>query len=209
MNSSLSSANRQPYVPSGTIHPTRLVGALAVLAGSGVALAVAFLIILLAALHFPLIILVLPVIGLIAGATCAVSYAQIRHPLLAAVLAGAFAAGGYLGTFHLDHCLRWHAPWTAIGQLPTYIAFRMETDGWFFQRKFWVIHPVPANANFQPQVGLAQIQPLSFHWAVFMAELAILTGAPAFAAWLAASAPFSEKRGRWMVSETLMLHPDT
>jgi len=209
MNSPSTSALRQPYCPSGKLDPVRLIGALAMLAGTSVAMAVAFLIVLLAALHFPLIILVLPVIGLIAGATYAVSYAQIRHPLLAALLAGAFAAGGYLGTFHLDHCLRWHAPWTAINRLPGYIAFRMETDGWFFQRKFWVIHPVPANANFQPQVALAQIRPLSLHWAAFLAELAILTGAPAAAAWLAASSPFSEKRRRWMVSETLMFHPDT
>jgi hypothetical protein len=209
MNSPNAGANRQPYRPSGKFHPARLVGALAMLAGTSAALSIAFLIVLLAALHFPLIILVLPVIALVACATYAVSYAQIRHPLLAAVLAGAFGAAGYLGTFHLDHCLRWHAPWTAVGQLPAFIAFRMETDGWFFQRKFWVIHPAPANANFQPQIGLAQIQPLSFHWAAFFAELAILTGAPAFAAWLAASAPFSEKRRRWMVSETLMLHPDT
>src|SRR5512145_1495659 len=120
MNSPNVGAIREPYRPSGKLDAARLVGALAMLAGTSVALSIAFLIVLLAALHFPLIIMVLPVIALVACATYAVSFAQIRHPLLAAALAGAFGAASYLGTFHLDHCLRWHAPWTAVGQLPRY-----------------------------------------------------------------------------------------
>src|SRR5262245_13611610 len=131
---SLPSNARPRYQPSGQFDAARLTAAVSLLAAISIALAIGFLIVLLVGLHFPLIILAIPVFGLIACARYAVHYAQIRNPLLAAVLAGTFAAAGYLGTFHLDHCFRWQAPWTAIDRLPAYIAFRMQTDGWFFQR---------------------------------------------------------------------------
>lgn len=200
---------RPRYRPSGKLDPARCVGALAILAVTSATLAVLYVMLLWYGFHSPLITLIMPVLCVAATSAYAVRYGKIRQPLLAAALAAACGAGGYLATFHLDQCLRWHAPWTAIDRLPSFIAFRMETDGWFFHQKLWVIWPLPANPNFQPQVGLAQIEPLSLHWLALLAETAIFIGVPGAAAWLAATAPFSEKCRRWMRSETLILHPDT
>ena len=57
--------------------------------------------------------------------------AKCRHPLLAALGAGALGLTLLIAHFQIDQCSRWGVGWERLDRLPGYVAFRMGTDGWW------------------------------------------------------------------------------
>src|SRR5687768_6450329 len=93
--------------------------------------------------------------------------AHLRNPLLAATLGGLCGLAAYLGYFHADHCLRWGAPVAAVDRLPSYIAFRMETDFLLWHGKCGTLVPQVQAAGIVPQRPLAQVNFLTVKWGIF------------------------------------------
>lgn len=198
---------RLRYRPSCRFDRTRLaIAALLVLALSGT-IAVGYTAQLSLSYHFLVLSAIFPIFALGWGLHRAVHSAHLRRPLLAAALGASCGLVAYLGYFHLDHCLRWRASPLAIGKLPAYIAFRMETDQWNWQGKGPWLVPLPPGPGIVPQRPLAAARIWSLNWGVFGIEL-LLAGVAAGTAWSAASRPYSENRGTWLNLAQLSLAPE-
>jgi hypothetical protein len=200
--------SRPRYRPSGRFDRTRLAtAALLLLALSG-AIAAGYTAQLSLSYHFMVLSAIFPVFALGWGVHRAVHSAHLRGPLLAAALGACCGLAAYLGYFHLDHCLRWRASPLAVGQLPAYIAFRMETDQWNWQGKGAWLVPLPPGPGIVPQRPLAAARIWSLNWGVFGIELLLLAGVAAGTAWSAASRPYSESRGIWLDQAQLSISPE-
>src|SRR5262249_14870059 len=99
-----------------------------------------------------------------------VEYADCRNRFLAGMVGAACALVGYLGAFHLDQCMRWHVPWSAVDRVPEYVAFRMATDTWDASGRAVVVRPLQPAAGVRPAAPLANADFLSWHWALFFLE---------------------------------------
>lgn len=134
-----------------------------------------------------------------------VRFGHCRNPLLAGALGALCGLGGYLAYFHLDQCLRWRVPLTAIDRLPEYVAFRMETDSWNWLGKGAPLEPMPPQPGIQPQRPLANADLLTLNWGMFLFEAAALVLAPLATGIATATRPYSEKQRRWCSRESLFL----
>ncbi len=199
---------RPHYVPSGRFPAQKLTIAALLLVALSAVIAVGYTIQLSLSYHFMVLSAIFPIFALAWGLHKAVHSAHLRSPLLAAALGVCCGLSAYLGYFHLDHCLRWRASPLAIGKLPAYIAFRMETDQWNWQAKgAWLVPAQPA-PGIVPQRPLAAARILPLNWGVFGIESLLLAGVAAGTAWAAAWRPYSESRGTWLDLAQLSLAPE-
>jgi hypothetical protein len=148
---------------------------------------------------------IIPAVILCTFARKAVAASKCRNPLVGFAI-GLF--GGLLtiaGYYHIDQCSRWGVDWYRLDRLPGYIAFRMETDGWWWLRgtSFPVVSPVQARPRMLPRID----DPIrwNWHWAALLGELVILSFIPACAGFLRALWPFSEKRNIWYTEDRVLL----
>ena len=198
-------AARTRYAPSGRYNFPQLLIILASLLPATLLLALIFEALLLSSWYF-LALSGMLAVGAASGLTRqAVLYCHCRNRLLAGALAATCGFGGYLGYFHLDQCLRWQIPLTAIERLPGYVAFRMETDSWNWLGKGALLEPMPPQPNIQPHRPLANANLLTLNWGMFLFETAALALAPLATGIATASRPYSEKQRRWCVRESLFL----
>ena len=198
-------AEPERYAPSGRCHLPRLLAILASLLPAALLLALIFEGLLLSGMYFLALSGMLAVGAASGFAHQATRYAHCRNRLLAGGLAALCGISGYLTYFHLDQCLRWQVPPSAIDRLPGYLAFRMETDSWNWQGKGAQLEPLPPQPNIQPLRPLANANLLTLNWAIFLFEAAALALAPLATAFAMASRPYSEKQRRWCVRESLFL----
>jgi hypothetical protein len=136
-----------------------------------------------------------------------VRHMRCRDPLVAAGLVLVAGVLGYLGSYHIDQCVRWQQPWSALGQLPGYITFRMQTDTWWW--------PIPLGGYLIPKPFAPGEEPLrwvgEWRWSAlnelhFTYELLLLSVGLAGVAGLAARQPFDEERQRWCELLRLPMH---
>lgn len=138
-----------------------------------------------------------------------VEFTHCRNRVLAGAAGLAFGLTGYLAYYHLDECIRWDVPWSAVDRLPEYIAFRMDTDEWKAAHRGVVILPRNPVAGVRPAVPLANVDFFSFHWLVLAIEATLAAGFPLAVGIGRASRPYSETRGQRCVQETLLVGLDT
>lgn len=147
------------------------------------------------------------------GVTTWLTYRAVRdsHCRNAPLAAGLLASVGLvvlLGTYHVDQCLRWGVEWHRLDRLPGFIAFRMETDGWWgLDGRMPLVWPVDARAN--PKVVPHCWPPATpnFHWLAFAVEFAATVLWPTVVAWRFARRPYSERLHAWFQEEGVVLTP--
>jgi hypothetical protein len=201
-------SDRPRYKPSGKVDPYRFARASLFLAGISVIIAVSYYLSLVVDLYIFGASMLLPCMGAVWAVRVAVRHAHCRSRLLAGAMGAACGLAGFIGYFHLDQCLRWERSWTAVEQLPAYIAFRLETDAWERGGRALDLRPQPAAAGVQPARPLANLNLLTWNWAAFLLEGMLLTLGPLGAGVLAAGDPYSENRRQWCRCESLMLKPE-
>ncbi len=200
-------SERLCYQPSGRVEWARLGPALLppVLVSAGMAAALFGL--LVANAYLAAFAVILPAAVAAAVTRSAVKSAHCRSRALAGALGAACGLVGFAGSYHLDQCLRWGAPWTAVGRLPGYVAFRLETDHWRLIGKGAILEPPPAAPGVQPVRRPAGVHWLTWNGGLFLFDLLLLMCVPLGVGWVAASEPYSEGRRRWCSREVLTLDP--
>ena len=196
---------RPRYRPSGRFKLLRLIVGINLLLVLGAAIAAISYLALITGMYLVIMGPIFAVAALAWVTYRLVLATHLRNPLLAAAFGGLCGLAAYLGYFHADHCLRWGAPATAVDQLPSYIAFRMETDFLLWHGKCGTLVPTAPAAGVVPQRPLGQAKLLTVKWGIFAVELLLLAGTAALAGWTTALRPYSEKSGQWLHEARLAL----
>jgi hypothetical protein len=196
---------RPNYTPSGRFDIVRLPLSLLILVAASAVVTAGFLRMILSGLYPPFGSVTTSILVLIGGPWAAVRYGRWRNPTLSAVLGVMCGLIGFAAYFHLDQCLRWGAPWTAINRLPRYVAFRITTDQWIDRNGFPWLTPQPAAPGAQPAAPVINAAWFSMNGLNFAWESAFLALAGGITGWYYAGLPFSERHNRWMRSESCQL----
>ena len=199
---------RPRYKPSGQVNLARFLPCLPLLVVVSIGIAFGCYGMLVIGVYIPMATVFLCVLPAVGTVWKVVGYTHCRNRSMAGVVGAVCGLAGYLGYYHLDESLRWNVPWPAVDSVPEYVAFRMATDRWEVIHRGVVVRPQQPAPGVQPAALLANADLLSWHWAVFFLEAFMAAGATLGAAVLRASRPYSEKRGRWCVRESLLLEPE-
>lgn len=131
-----------------------------------------------------------------------------RNPALAAGLLASVGLVVFLGTYHVDQCSRWGVEWHRLDRLPGFIAFRMETDGWWgIDARMPLVWPLDARANPKVVPHLWPPETPNVHWLAFAVEFAATVLWPTVVAWRFARRPYSERLNAWFQEEGVVLTP--
>jgi hypothetical protein len=202
-------AHRECYRPCGRCDLSRLALLLPVAAvWSGVVGAFFFLLVS-TGYYFLAMAVLLPAAFTAGVVGRLVRWSHCRNRLLAAVIGGSMSLAGYVAYLHADQCLRWDMPWTAIGRLPGYVAFRMETDRWQFLDKGALLRPQQPAAGVVPWRPIAPPKGWSLNWFMLLFDASVLVLVPLATGVYAAGLPYSESRRRWCETEKLILSPES
>jgi hypothetical protein len=149
-----------------------------------------------------------PILTLSSWAQRTTRAAKCRNPFVVALAAGGLGAFVMLAHFHIDQCRRWGVAWKRLDRLPGFVAFRMETDGWWVPNdKLLCRAPEPANPAIAP--WRVPVPAATMSWVVLLAELLGVGLIPAAAGWRAAVRPFDEAANDWCVRDRVFVTPES
>lgn len=193
------------YEPSGGVRSLRLPLALVVLAGNSAAIGAIYFTLLAHGWYLTALSALIPVMVACGAIEWGVRFCHCRNRMLAGALGACCGLVGLGLYFHIDQCVRWHAPLAAVDRLPAYVAFRMETDRWVWFPKGAILKPQPAEAGVQPAGRFTLEGAASWNWRLFLLEALALALAPLATGLAAAKRPYSDRWRRWCDCESLFI----
>jgi hypothetical protein len=193
------------YEPSGGVRSLRLPVVLVVVAGTSIAIGAIYFTLLNQGWYLAALSVLIPVMLACGATSWGVHFCHCRNRVLAGALGASCGLMGLILYFHIDQCVRWHAPLAAVDRLPAYFAFRMQTDRWVPFAKGAILTPQAATERVEPAGRLALAGAASWNLRMLLLEALALALAPLAAGLHAAKKPYSERWRRWCDCESLFL----